>query len=324
MVARISTPRKPSKKLAKILAAQSKELATGITSEQLSAMFFDATVLKYQPEPLYRLDSSGHRYYYRYGEDGNPLFYTSVTTLIKATLPTSPHLIKWLIDKGGESGKEEAMERASYGTFLHIQCGELLMTGKYDLDKLQEKLALFLIGEKVPSRDEWIDELKKDVLAFAQFIIDRNVKPIAVEIVLYHPMDMYAGAIDLVCEIDWNKKRVPCIIDIKSGRKGFYESSEIQLGAYRDMWNLHFQDYPIYNIFNWSPKAWAKSPTYNLKDQSDSKNLAKLPYLVSLSKIEADKRLDSVTITKGRIDLAKGLSDNIEEVSYTELIKRNK
>lgn len=321
---RKATTKKPSKKLAKILETQVKELATGISSEQLSAMFFDAAVLKHQPEPLYRLDSSGHRYYYRFGEDGNPVFYTSVTTLIKATLPTSPHLIKWLIDKGGDSGKEEALERASYGTFLHIQCGELLMTGKYDLDKLQEKLALFLIGEKMPPRDEWIDELKKDVLAFAQFVIDRNVKPIAVEIVLYHPTDMYAGAIDLVCEIDWNKKRVPCIIDLKSGRRGFYESHEIQLGAYREMWNIHFPDYQIQYVFNFSPKAWTKTPTYNLKDQSDSKNLAKLPHLVNLSKIEADKRLDSVTITKGNIDLTKGLSDNIEEVSYTELIKRNK
>ena len=322
---RKATTKKPSKKLAKILESQTKELATGITSEQLSAIFFDVTTLKYQPEPLYRLDSSGHRYYYRYGEDGNPLFYTSVTTLIKATLPTSPFLIKWLIDKGGDAGKDEAKERASYGTFLHVQCAEILMTGKYDLDSLSEKLTIFLTAEKTNGQPTWVDDLKKDVLCFAQFIIDRNVKPIAVEVVLYHPTDMYAGAIDIVCEMDWNKKRIPCIVDIKSGKKGFYESSEIQLGAYRTMWNIHFPNYQIDSVFNWSPKDFkGTTPTYNLKDQSDSKSLAKLPYLVELSKIEADKRLDSVTITKGKIDLTKGLGSNIEEVSYTELIKRNK
>ena len=339
--------KKPSKKLSQLLNLDIKEIATGITSEKMSPMFFDATKLKYQQEPLYRLDSSGHRYYYRFnGEE--PEFYTSVTTMIKNTMPTSPYLIKWLIDKGGDEGKDEAEERAHYGTFLHVQCSELLINGTYDLDKLSEKLTIYLTANHIPiDRIKWADELKKDVLAFAQFMIDCNVKPLAIEICLYHPTDGYAGALDIVCEMDLIEKgffgetylsgankgqpkeskqsrRIRAIIDIKSGRKGFYESHEIQLCAYKEMWNMHFPDFPIDKFFNFSPKEWRSTPSYNLKDQTDSRNAQKLPHLVALAKIEDSKRDNKLTIIKGNIDLVKGLADNIEELTFIELIKKNK
>ena len=340
---------KPSKKLSELLiGSEVKEIATGITSEKLSALFFDATKLKAQPEPLYRLDSQGHRYYYKFGTDGEPQFFTSVTTLIKNTLPTSPYLIKWLIDKGGDNGKDEAEERALYGTFLHIQAGSLLVNGTYNLDELATTLKTYIEINNLPKdRIKWADDLKRDMLAFAQFMIDCNVKPLAIEICLSHPTDGYAGAIDIVAELDLvekgffgeiyasgiNKgqpkeskqtKRIRAIIDIKSGKKGFYESHEIQLYAYLDMWNIHFPDYPIDKVFNWSPKDFRTTPSYNLKDQTDSRNAKKLPYLVALAKIEDEKRDNLVTIISGNIDLVKGLAGNIEELTFIELIKKNK
>jgi hypothetical protein len=339
--------KKQSKKLSELLGINEiREIATGITSEKLNAMFFDATKLKHQPEPLYRLDSHGHRYYYRFNKDGEPEFYTSVTTMIRNTLPTSPHLIQWLISKQGE-GKDEAEERANYGTFLHKECADLLINGTYNLDKLQESLKPYLESKNIPlDRLSWADELKKDVLAFAQFMIDCNVKPLAIEICLYHPIDGYAGAIDLVCEMDLEEKgffgdtyasgvnkgqpketkqvkRIRAIVDLKSGRKGFYESHEIQLQAY-NMWGYHFPEMLIDRVFNWSPKDWRSTPSYNLKDQSNSKNLYKLPYLVELAKIEDDKRNNTVTVINGSIDLLKGLNENISEMTFTELIKKNK
>jgi len=340
--------KKQSKKLSELLGLNEvKEISTGITVEKLSAMFFDATKLKYQPEPLYRLDSSGHRYYYRFNKEGEPEFYTSVTTMIQNTLPTSPYLIQWLVSKAG-TGKDEAEERANYGTFLHAQCAELLISGAYDLDKLSEKLTIFLTSKNIPlDRLSWADELKKDVLAFAQFMIDCNVKPLAIEICLWHPEDGYAGAIDLVAELDIEEKgffgetyasgvqkgqpketkkikRICAIIDIKSGRKGFYESHEIQLAAYHEMWICHFPDVIINKYFNWSPKDWRTTPSYNLKDQTDSKNIAKLPNLVANAKIEDSKRDNKITIVSGKIDLLKGLKDNISELTFAELIKKNK
>jgi hypothetical protein len=250
------------------------------------------------------------------------------------------------VDKGG-TGADEAKERADYGTFLHSQIAELLINGKYDLDNLSERLTLFLKGTKTTAKENWVDELKKDILAFAQFIIDFNVKPLAIEICLFHPTDSYAGALDLVCELDVEEKgfygevyasgvnkgqpkeskqisRRIAIIDVKSGRKGFYESHEIQLQAYLEMWRMTFPDVNVEYIFNWSPKDWRTTPSYNLKDQGNSKNTAKLPHLVALAKIEDDKRDNKVTLISGIVDVLEGLDRNISEKTFIELIKDNK
>jgi hypothetical protein len=339
--------KKRSVKLSELINNPVKEIFSGVTVEKLSSMFFDATKLKYQPEPLYRLDSLGHRYYYKFNKDGEPEFFTSVTTMIRNTLPTSPQLIDWIASMGKEESKEYAQERANYGTFLHLCCGELLINGTYDLDKLPSKLAEYLLKNNITQNSSWADELKKDVLAFAQFMIDTNCKPLAIEICLFHPTDGYAGAIDIVCEMDVEEKgyfgetylsgydkglpkltkqtrRVRAIVDIKSGRKSFYESSEIQLKAYEAMWNIHFPELPIDKVYNWSPKAWRLSPTYNLKDQTESKSAKKLEHLVALAKIENERRDNVITITSGVIDLLKGLQQNISEKTFTDLVKTNK
>jgi len=337
---------KRTKSIKEIISGGAKTLADGITTEQINPLFFDSGSLVGQPVPLYRLDMNNYRYYYRY-EGEVPIFYTSVTTLIRNTLPTPPSLIKWLVDKRGD-GSDEAMERASYGTFLHSQCAELLINGKYNLDGLSEKLTIFLTKEKLPpDRISWTDELKKDMLAFAQFMIDCEVKPLAIEVILYHPTDGYAGALDLVCSMSIEEKgffgetylsgankgqpketkqkvRVTAIVDIKSGRKGFYESHEIQLSAYREMWQIHFPDNKVDRIFNWSPKEFRTNPSYNLKDQTNSASLSKLPYLVSLAKIEDAKRSNTITVTKGEIDVLKGLDRNISEKTLVELVKESK
>jgi hypothetical protein len=185
------------------------------------------------------------------------------------------------------------------------------------------------------------------VLAFAQFVIDCKVKPLAIEICLYHPTDGYAGAIDLVCELEIEEKgffgekylsgankgtpketkrvrRVFAIVDIKSGRKGFYESHEIQLHAYLDMWDNHFPDVRVEKVFNWSPKEWRNAPSFNLKDQTDSSNTRKLKHLVELAKIEDNKRRNSITVTSGEIDVLEGLERNISEKTFEQLVSENK
>lgn len=339
---------KKVRSIKEIISSSPITVTEGVTIEKLNPMFFNTERLKKQPEPIYRMDSSGHRYYYRFTPEGEPKFYTSVTTFIKNTLPTPPQLIKFIADMGVEESKAFTQERAYYGTFLHAQCCELLITGKYDLNSLSDKLTVFMTKERAVVKPGWVDDLKKDVLAFAQFMIEKNVKPLAIEIILYHPTDGYAGAIDLVLDMDDEQKgffgelylsgfnkgqpkeskrtvRITAILDIKSGRKGFYESAEIQLKAYHEMWKEHFPDVKIDKLLNWSPKDYrGKIPTYNLKDQTESANLCKLPHLVKLAKIEDDKRTNMVTIINGNIDLTKGLDGLIEELTFAELIKKNK
>lgn len=340
--------KKKVKSIKEVLGVSPVEVAEGITVTRLNPMYFDIGRLKRQPEPIYRMDSKGYRYYYRFDEKGEPQFYTSVTTMIKNTLPTSTHLINWKVEKGANDAEREMLERATYGTFLHTVCGTLLMTGRYNLDDLQKELDAFCLTEKITPKPGWVDDLKKDVLAFAQFMIDKNVKPLAVEVILYHPKDGYAGALDLVLEMDDEQKgffgetylsgtnkgqpketkrivRVNAILDIKSGRKGFYESHEIQLKAYKEMWDIHFPDVKIDRLYNWSPKDYrGATPSYNLKDQTDSKNMNKLPSLVELAKIEESKRNNVVTVIGGSIDLTKGLDGIISEISFTDLIKKNR
>lgn len=323
------------------------ELAPGMTVEQIKAEFFNDDALQEQPEAVYRLDSSGHRYYYTFDENGEPIFYVSVTTLIKQTLPTSPQLIKWISDMGYEESQRYASERASYGTFMHSQIAELIINRKYDLNKLRERLVKYIETEQLPSDFiNYADDFKKDLLAFAQFMKDVELKPLAIELVLTNPEDGYAGAIDLAAEITIEekgyfgevyktgsnagqpketkqKRRIRAIIDFKSGRKGFFPEHEVQLHAYMKMWNMHFEAFPIEKVFNWSPKDWrGKVPTYNVKDQTDSKNAQKLPYLVELAKIEDEKRDNTIISCSGIIDIDCGLESNIMELSLAEVVKK--
>lgn len=325
------------------------DLAPGMTAVEMRAMFFDSDAIVETPERIYRLDSSGHRYYYKFDEHGNPEFFVSVTTLIKQTTPTSPHLIKWIADMGYDESRAYAQERADYGTFMHKEIAELLLTREYDTDKLRSNLLDYIEANRLPS--DFVnheDELKKDVLAFAQFMIEHKVRPLAVEVVLSHPRDGYAGAVDMVClmEIEemgeWGevyktgknagkpkrtkaRHEVLAMVDFKSGRKNFYEDNEIQLAAYKELWNENFPDRPVDRIYNWSPKDWrGATPTYNLKDQTNSKSQFKLPYLVEIARIEDDKRDKTVNLVSGKISLDNGLSDNIESITLSEVVKRRK
>ena len=327
------------------------EIAPGMTVEQIQAEFFNEDALQEQPEPVYRLDSSGHRYYYTFDEFGEPRFFVSVTTLIKQTLPTSPSLVKWIAEMGYEESQRFAQERAHYGTFMHAQLAELIITRSYNLNLIRERLRMFIESEQLPGDFMgYADDFKKDILAFAQFMKDTDLKPLAIEIVLTNPEDGYAGAIDLVAELTIEEKgffgevyktganagkpketkqqrRIRAIIDFKSGRKGFFPEYEIQLHAYKKMWNMNFEAHPVEKVFNWSPKDWrGKTPTYHFKDQTDSKNAKKLPYLVELARIEDEKRDNTVVSCSGIIDLdnPNGLENNVTELSLAEVVKKRK
>lgn len=327
-----------------------EEIAPGMTVEEIKAEYFNEDALQEQPEPVYRLDSSGHRYYYTFDENGEPRFYVSVTTLIKQTLPTSPQLIKWIADMGYEESQRYAQERAAYGTFMHSQLAELLIARSYNLNGLKERLKMYIESEQLPGDFiNYADDFKKDILAFAQFMKDTDLKPLAIELVLTNPQDGYAGAIDLCAEITIEEKgffgdvyktganagkpketkrqrRIRAIIDFKSGRKGFFPEHEVQLLAYKTMWNMHFEKYPVEKVFNWAPKDWrGTTPTYNFKDQTESKNAQKLPYLVELARIEDEKRDNTIVACAGIIDLDKpDFEGNITELSLAEVVKKRK
>ena len=302
------------------------EIAPGMTAEEMKAMFFSDALI----EPSYKvwqLNSKGHRYYYRFNDDGTPEFYPSVTTILSQTMPKSDYLVKWIADKGIEEAERYKMERAAYGTFMHAQFEELIINRCYDLDELPNKLLSYIAKNNLaPDFVKYADELKKDVLAFAQFVIDYDVKPLAVEIALVHPVHHYAGMIDLPCTMNDPKtgERINAIVDFKSGRKGFQEEHEIQLHLYAMMWCANYPDIPISKVFNFSPKDWRKKPTYNLKDQTNSPNAQKIPYLLQLAAIEEEKRSNTFTSVYGSINLdgSTDLTKNVLSMTLSDIVKK--
>lgn len=306
--------------------AEIVELIPGITSEEVTALFFNNQILISAPYRIFQLNSKGRRYYYRYDEKGNPEFFPSVTTILSQTMPTPPHLLKWIADRGIEEADRIKNERASYGTFMHAAFEELIINRSYDMDGLKGKLKEYIEINRLP--EDFIyyaDDLKKDILSFAQFVIDYDVQPLAVEIALVHPFYKYAGMIDLPCTMldrIGGEDRINAIIDFKSGKKGFFEEMEIQLGMYRDMWNVNFEKHPITRIFNFAPKDWRKKPSYHLKEQTDSPNIAKIPSLLEIAAIEDAKRENTFTSVSGRVSLdVPDLSKNILSLSLSELVK---
>ncbi len=303
------------------------EILPGMTVEEMSAMFFDADALIEPPYRVWQLNSSGHRYYYKFDKDGNPEFYPSVTTILSQTLPTSPWLVKWIADKGFDESERYKMERANYGTFMHAVFERLLINRSYNLDTLKDELKEYIDVNRLPEDFiHYADDLKKDVLAFAQFVLDYDVRPLAVEIALVHPVYRYAGMIDCPCtmlEKPGAERRINAIVDFKSGRNGFYEEHEIQLHLYRDMWNENFPRLPMERLYNFSPKNWRKAPTYNLKDQTDSPNARKIPALLELAAIEDGKIENVFTACSGTIELDRtpDLSGNVVSMTLSELVK---
>ena len=304
-----------------------KEILPGMTVEEIRAVYFNANALREPAYRLYQLNSDGYRYYYRFDANGEPEFYPSVTTLLKQVMPTPPGLLDWIAANGKEGAAEKRDLAAAYGTFMHGQFESLIINRRYDFDAVPAVLLDYMSRNNVPESyfNQWIVKIRKDVLAFAQFVRDWNVRPLAVEIGLVHPVHRYAGCLDLPCEMTDPKtlKDFRAIVDFKSGRKGFYEEHELQLHLYREMWNFNYPDDPVERVFNFSPKDWRTKPTYNLKEQTDSVNAAKIPYLLQLAAIEDDKRDNTLTIVRGVLDLDHGkIMDNVLSLSLAELIKK--
>lgn len=299
------------------------EIAPGMISIEIKPAF----AFVQAPYRIWQMNSSGHRYYYRFDENGNPEFFPSVTTILSQTLPKSKYLFDWILSKGIDEAERYKQERADYGTFMHGEYAKLIITRTYDFDELKKSLKKYMEQKRLP--DDFIyhsDELKKDILAVAQFIIDYDVRPLAVEIALVHPFHKYAGMIDVPCSMltrIGGKDRINAIVDFKSGKKGFYEEAEIQLHLYLELWNVNFPEYQIQKVFNFSPKDWRKRPSYNLKDQTDSPNRHKIPGILHIASVEDSKKDNVFTAISGVINLDdnKKLTDNVVSLTLSEIVK---
>ena len=305
---------------------------------------------KFDLEPKYtvfRIDGGESRFYFTLDDTYEPSYYISVTSLIQATTPMPYGLKVWLADKGWEQSRAILNERAQYGTWMHMLCNELLINGSIDLstdDFLKEHLFRYVNSqEKDLSSRQWIKDIKSDLMAFTQFVQDHNVEPLLIEQALAHPSG-YAGAIDLVCKMDYEVKgfhgeylksgvnkgqpketkktfRGICIVDYKSGRKGFYESHEIQLKAYENLVE-HNYGVSVDRLYNWAPTDWRMTPDYKLKDQTNSDHAKLFPFLLDIAKQKKELlRPPMYRKCSGVLDINKPLDGLYSEIDPDDIAR---
>lgn len=288
-----------------------------MTIQEVQTLYFDKKALREPSRKLRRVDGGDLRWYYSI-EDGQILWFISVTSLLSATMPMGEHLLKWYADRGMEKALAERDEKAAYGTAMHVAC-EKVALDKFSLD--YQSVCEFLLRHGVAT--SYANQLQKDTLSFAQFCKDYEVRPLAVEVLLSNKELGLAGACDLVCEMTFNRKRIIAMIDMKSGRKGFWEEAEIQLHAYKRLWESEFPDVTIDKVFSWSPKDWTSSPTYNFKDQSNSNNANKLDHLLAIFRLSGVEKPKPHIEFSGEIGLGDTLNDKFRVLSIEDYIVQN-
>lgn len=282
--------------------------ANELSLEDVRALYFDETALREPPYKLYRATGE-QRWYYRPDLDK---YYPSVTTVIHATTPMSPGLLNYLKNHPDPDGYRD--ERAAYGTWLHMQCASFLINGEYDFDDMPASLEIAALNAGLnPASLDWHQNAQKDILAFAAFCRDHSVEPLAIEVVLASEQG-WAGAIDIVCNMkigsgangnfikaDQETGGIPitAIVDIKSGN--IYPSHATQLGMYEIMWEENFPDVEIDAVFNFSPRDWRSSPSYQLKNQTENVSAELIDSLVRQFRARNTSGPSSSLVVSGKL-----------------------
>lgn len=232
------------------------------------------------PYTLYRYDKGDNRYYYRFeGEpsDDSRREYLSVTSFCGMSLGLSPTLKDWAAKYGTAHAELYTTTAAEYGTLMHITIVNCLRAKKSSFEAIADEgfTTAIQLGFKFLA-EEWMDKLVRDVFAFFCFLKQRNVKIVFAELPVYSDTYKVAGCIDLGVEMDFGRGRINALVDLKSGRKGFYDSHILQLGVYKKIFNDLF-DWKVSHVFNWAPKDWkiknGQAPKdwniYKLQNQTD-------------------------------------------------------
>ena len=251
--------------------------------EMLQALFleqgFAEKTLQITGEKVFRVEIGGLRHYRR--ESGR--VYKSLTTFLDAVMPANRFLNGWREKMVAELGSPERVSEyvtatADYGTALHIATADYCRNAGVNWQEFEAWAVDYLHAAGI-AVDSAAAELTKDFAACLQFFHDYAVQVIAVEIPVFLDQGI-ATLIDLAVEMDAKnydktpaekRERIRAIINVKSGKGGFYESHVLQLVGERRMFNETFSEaigYKIERVYNLAPKDWTTAPTYTIKDQT--------------------------------------------------------
>lgn len=185
---------------------------------------------KYIP-PVRRVDRGRYHFY----EDGDNRRIPGVTTILGA-LP-KPALINW----AGNATAEAAINRWDELTQMPpAQRLDTLKKARYDVTNTAKNKGTLVHGyaERLVQGEEVTgipDELRPYTENYIRFIDTWQLDPILVEVVLVNYTHGYAGTLDLVAEITTPAgERETWLLDIKTGEKGIWPETALQLSAYRN------------------------------------------------------------------------------------------
>ena len=235
---------------------------------------------------LKRLRVGADRMYFRKGVNH---YYVGVTTVCKKVLPPNAGLENWKIKIAEEGGSHlDISEKAKwYGTILHAlicahECRYIKTSeykGSFRFEFNNENWHTFLldfmrIGKiDLGLYELWKWQIKNDMFAYFKWKKEYNVEIITCEFPVFSDLFWVASCIDLVVQMDFNRKRVIAIVDLKSGTaRADHPDYKLQLAIYKMLWNKDFIDssFEVTHIFNWQPKDRQKAPNdYNLVNHTE-------------------------------------------------------
>lgn len=298
-------------------------------SQLMEPDFWDEKAFAKKWEPIFRYASKQGRLYFRKTDDG-PIWYLSVTNAMKKVLPTSKYLIDWMIEYGQEGAMQLSEAAAEYGTMMHIFNAKFMIEGRYDFSYIEHDVQQYIADHppKFAELHNKVDRLLKDMLAFAKFCAEYEVKPMAIEPIVYSDEYRLAGAVDIICEMNARKytektagskrQRIAAIVDEKSG--GIWETYGLQMELYRRMWNGLHPEYPVMAIFNWAPNDWKKAPSYKLKqwDIENDKFISCTDEYISIIRKQIDPKPRSEMKVEATISLGEDPDKYITYIKYGE------
>lgn len=248
----------------------------------------------FRPNQFFRrFDHKGNRFYWSVNGEEIQVA-AGITSLLSEVMGENKHLVNWkLTTPNWEKVLEDS---ATYGTIMHAVLTQWLT------DRTVDNNWFSRVAQKWGFKKS--DQLHKDLHAFMKWVEDYNVKPLLIEAICacrpYADGAQLCSAVDSVCLLtlkDKTKVEVPtgeyyktgekkgqpkyetkvleegrevhAIVDYKSNflekeSKSFYDSHKYQLyfqrRAIRDTLGIE-----IDHLFNWSPDAWRKEPSYTFK-----------------------------------------------------------
>lgn len=158
-------------------------------------------------------------------------------------------------------------ERANYGSCLHLlialhERGELrFVFGEHDWVEVAEDFIQEFGYHSL--RAQWINDLQNDMASYFSWKKDNKVEVIATEIMVAHEEWHVATPIDLLVEMDFNRKRIKADINIKSGdTHPFSEDYYFQVALETYLYNRQIgkSKYQAEGAFLWRPKTRATTP----------------------------------------------------------------